>query len=130
MDYLKTIENNKKTSQTLRLSKRVLETFKTSLDKSRQKVYTMYIRCKKGGCGMNATVKKWGNSQGIRFPKHILEAAKIKVDDEVSVEVENGSIIIKKATPHPTIEELFTGYKGNCDLPEIDWGEPVGEEVW
>ncbi|MFI3173986.1 MAG: hypothetical protein R3Y53_02140 [Bacillota bacterium] len=29
-----------------------------------------------------------------------------------------------------TIEELFEGYEGEYESPEIDWGKPVGDEVW
>ena len=33
-------------------------------------------------------------------------------------------------TPRPTIEELFAGYVPDGKDEEVDWGEPVGAEVW
>lgn len=39
-------------------------------------------------------------------------------------ELESGNVIVK------TMEELFDGYDGDYKSEEIDWGEPVGDEVW
>ena len=43
---------------------------------------------------------------------------------------ENGKIIIEKAEKRKNIKELFADYHGEYTPVEIDWGEPVGEEVW
>jgi len=29
-----------------------------------------------------------------------------------------------------SIEEFFSGFDGEYEPVEINWGEPVGEEVW
>ena len=85
----------------------------------------------KGGISMTAIISKWGNSQGIRFPKHILDAANIKVDDPVNVKVQNNQIVITRACQkRKTIEERFADFTGDCPNFEMDWGEPKGEEVW
>ena len=39
-------------------------------------------------------------------------------------------IIIEKATKQKNIKELFADYHGEYTPVEIDWGEPVGNEVW
>lgn len=31
---------------------------------------------------------------------------------------------------HKTIDELFEGYEGDYKPEEIDWGEPVGKEIF
>jgi hypothetical protein len=31
--------------------------------------------------------------------------------------------------PYKSIEELFEGFEGEYEPMEIDWGEPVGEEI-
>lgn len=41
---------------------------------------------------MRGTVKKWGNSQGVRLPKSILEEAHIKENDEVEFYNEDNKI--------------------------------------
>lgn len=45
---------------------------------------------------MLLSVKKWGNSQGIMIPKSILDLLSIKVNDELNVEIVDGSIKLKK----------------------------------
>ena len=80
---------------------------------------------------MLLSIKKWGNSQGIRFSKDILEPLDIHVDDEVKVEVVNDQIIITKAYPKKIdIEKLFADYKGTYKGEELDWGPPKGGEIW
>ena len=82
---------------------------------------------------MTTRIVKWGNSQGIRLPKTLLALLRISDNDAVEVEAEMDKIIIKKAAAapkHKTIEELFAGYNGDYVPDEMDWGSPVGREVW
>lgn len=45
-------------------------------------VYTIvYIKRDRGDDFMQATIQKWGNSQGIRIPKAFLEALGIREND-------------------------------------------------
>ncbi|WP_157470198.1 AbrB/MazE/SpoVT family DNA-binding domain-containing protein, partial [Desulfobulbus elongatus] len=41
---------------------------------------------------MQLVVKKWGNSLGVRIPKSIAEAGRLKVDQEISIEAVDGKI--------------------------------------
>jgi len=80
---------------------------------------------------LQTVITKWGNSQGIRIPKNVLQAAKINIDDKVEITTENNSIIIRKATNDVIdIQTLFAHYKGDYPHIEIDWGKLVGREVW
>lgn len=82
---------------------------------------------------MTTSIQKWGNSQGIRIPKYLLDAAKMTTDDEISIRAENDTLIIEKVAPtttHKTIKELFAGFDGEYTTEEIDWGEQKGNEVW
>jgi antitoxin MazE len=81
---------------------------------------------------MFSSIQKWGNSQGIRLPKSILETALLKENEKVEIIADKGQIIIKKATltKHKTIQERFSGYNGDYKCTEFDWGKPVGKEVW
>ena len=45
---------------------------------------------------MNTTIQKWGNSQGVRIPKSILEAVSFKTNDRVDITAEDNKIIIRK----------------------------------
>ena len=80
---------------------------------------------------MQAQVKAWGNSQGIRLSKDILQSAGISLDEILDVSVSNGVITLVKPHRHKTLEERAAEYNGKLMLDgEYDWGEPVGREVW
>lgn len=78
-------------------------------------------------------VQKWGNSQGIRIPKYILDKVEINEGDVVEIALEDNKIIIfqsKRVLKKYTINDLFKDYKGDYKPKEQDWGEPVGKEEW
>lgn len=80
-----------------------------------------------------AVIQKWGNSQGVRIPKHLLDAVKLAESDKIVIRAESDKLIIEKAIPtvnRKTIKELFEGYNGKYDPQEIDWGEQTGGEAW
>ena len=51
---------------------------------------------------MYATVQKWGNSQGIRIPKYLLESLGIRENDRVELLQTEDMITIKKPPPRLT----------------------------
>ncbi|WP_029200553.1 AbrB/MazE/SpoVT family DNA-binding domain-containing protein [Oribacterium sp. NK2B42] len=80
---------------------------------------------------MQTQVKVWGNSQGIRIPKEVLQEAAISVDDVLDVKVSNGMIMLVKPFRHKTLEERAAEYDGKLNLDgEFDWGEAAGREIW
>ena len=80
---------------------------------------------------MTTTIQKWGNSQGVRIPKMILDTVKWAEDEQIMIIVHNGKLIMEKAkSKRKNIKELFADYQGNYDPIEIDWGNPEGEEIW
>ncbi len=79
---------------------------------------------------MNTTIQKWGNSQGIRIPKFILDFVHWNTDEEIVLTADRDKIIIEKAKPRQNIMELFSEYDGEYTPNTVDWGEPVGEEIW
>lgn len=84
-----------------------------------------------GGVFMQAQVKAWGNSQGIRISKDIMREANIAVDDILDVKVDNGMLTLVKPFRHKTLEERAAEFNGKLNLDgEYEWGEPVGREVW
>ena len=74
---------------------------------------------------MQAQVKEWGNSQGIRLSKEILKSAGIAVNETLEVTVSDGVITLTKTFRHKTLEERAAEFNG-----EYDWGKPAGREVW
>lgn len=88
---------------------------------------------------MYATLQRWGNSQGIRIPKALLDALGLRENDRVELVQEKDSITVKKAAgvPHKTLEERLTAFYGKpveeiepLDDHEIDWGGAQGAEEW
>ena len=82
---------------------------------------------------MLSKVQKWGNSQGLRFTKAILQEAQINVGDEVNISVQKGRIIVEPATKvrgRYDLKELVSKMPKEYQAEELDWGEPSGKEVW
>ena len=82
---------------------------------------------------MVTKVQKWGNSQGLRISKRVLEDAHISVGDDVDVVVREGCIIVKPATRvrgkcglKQLVARIPKGYRPK----EVDIGPPVGKEAW
>ncbi len=71
-------------------------------------------------------VVKWGNSQGVRIPRVVCDAAGIGVGDVLRMTVEGQTIVISALRDRPrysragnrSLEEVFAGYDG----------PPMGEE--
>lgn len=82
---------------------------------------------------MKSKITKWGNSQGIRLPKTVLDELNLIENDAIEITVEGNNIVIKKekpVAPFITIQQRFHGFTGEYEPVSIDWGEPVGDEVW
>ncbi|MBM9537090.1 AbrB/MazE/SpoVT family DNA-binding domain-containing protein [Desulfobulbus alkaliphilus] len=82
------------------------------------------------------TIKKWGNSLGVRIPKNIAEHSKLKVDQEVNIEVRKGNIIITpvaSAKEYSLQELLDQCPEESLVLDDEDraWlqDQPVGKEI-
>ena len=81
---------------------------------------------------MIATIQKWGNSQGVRLPLNLLGKAGLEPNDEVIISAKDKSLVITRARlqRRVTISELFENYDGGYEPVDVDWGAPVGKEVW
>ena len=81
---------------------------------------------------LTTSICKWGNGQGIRIPKNILDVLGWNESEKVEIIVEDNSVKIKKvsAKERKNIKELFKNYDGVYRKETIDWGEPVGKEIW
>jgi len=82
---------------------------------------------------MVTKVQKWGNSQGLRFSKAVLEDAHVKVGDAVQVSVQGQKIIIEplnKIRGKYNLKTLISKLPKGHQVGEVDWGAPVGKEEW
>lgn len=80
---------------------------------------------------MNAKVKKWGNSLGVRIPQNIAEEVQVDYDTPIDIRVDDGRIII---TPQNrvtyTLDELVDGITPENLHEEISTGGRRGNEFW
>ncbi len=79
---------------------------------------------------MTAIISKWGNSQGLRFPKNIMQELNLKVGDKVELETKDGVIIIKpikrkKIDINELVKKIPDDYK-----PYEIFSNKVGLEEW
>ncbi|WP_330203434.1 AbrB/MazE/SpoVT family DNA-binding domain-containing protein [Cyanobacterium sp. DS4] len=78
-----------------------------------------------------SVISKWGNSLAVRIPKAIASQLQLTEGSEISIDVVEKNIIIKPTHQRKkyTLEELLEGMTPEKQHNEVDWGEPVGEEV-
>lgn len=82
---------------------------------------------------MVTKIQKWGNSQGLRLPRQVLEDARIGVGDVVDVTARDGMIVIapvRRVRGKQSLRELVSRIPNDYEPEEMDWGQPVGKEVW
>ena len=79
---------------------------------------------------IRVTVKKWGNSASVRIPSPIMEAAHVRLDQQVDVREERGRIIIEPVrVPAFDLASLVAGITDETRHAEIESGGPVGNEI-
>ncbi len=82
---------------------------------------------------MIARIQKWGNSQGLRLAKHLLADARLGVGDEVEISIENGMLVIapvRRIRGKHDLKDLVARIPETYQSDEVDWGKPVGKEIW
>jgi len=82
---------------------------------------------------MVTKVQKWGNSQGVRLSRELLANADIEVGDAVEVAVREGALIVtplRRVRGGHDLRELVRRISKGYEPEELDWGPPVGREVW
>ena len=80
---------------------------------------------------MESVIKKWGNSPALRLSASVMKEAHLVLDQKVSVQVQRGKIVIEPtARKEYKLEDLVAGVTSANSHAEIDFGKPVGKEVW
>ncbi len=81
----------------------------------------------------HAIVGRWGKNLAVRFPGDVARDIGLREGEQVEIETQDGAIVIRRAAPHFTLDELFrrrsrkawrATYAG-----AFDWGDDVGREV-
>lgn len=82
---------------------------------------------------MVTKIQRWGNSQGLRVSKDILQEARIAVGDEVEVVANGRQIVIRprvRVKGRYSLKDLVARMPKDYQPHEEDWGRPMGKEVW
>ncbi len=86
-----------------------------------------------GGITTVTKVQKWGNSQGLRLSKRVLEDAHISIGDEVEVTARDGVIIVaatRRVRGRHSLQQLVSRIPEDYRATETQWGKPVAGEAW
>ena len=79
---------------------------------------------------MQVTMRRWGNSIGVRIPAGILTELNLSAEKKVDVRAEAGRIIIEPIIDsQETLEQLLGQITPDNLHSEIDFGQPVGKEL-
>ena len=80
---------------------------------------------------MEITVQRWGDSLAVRIPKALAKQANVKKGSTVSLTVKSGHAAITPVRRRKySLKELVEKIASANRQPEVDWGSPVGKEVW
>ncbi|MEQ4543396.1 MAG: type II toxin-antitoxin system antitoxin MazE [Pantoea agglomerans] len=81
---------------------------------------------------IHGNVKRWGNSPAIRIPATLMQALNLNIDDEIKIDLVEGKLIIEpvKQEVAYSLAELLEGVTEENLHDPVEWGEPVGKEIW
>jgi antitoxin MazE len=80
---------------------------------------------------MRLEVKKWGNSAAVRIPASLMASARLEIDQTVDVREDNGRIVIEPVlAPAYDLDDLLEQMTPDTFPEEVDFGQPVGNEIW
>ncbi len=80
---------------------------------------------------MKATIQKWGNSLALRIPKSFATHSSIEQGSVVDLSLDNGRLIVEPTKePEYSLKDLLARVTRKNLHSEVDFGAPVGREVW
>jgi antitoxin MazE len=81
---------------------------------------------------MKTAVQQWGNSLGIRVPRHLADEARIKRGSPVDVKFSNGELVITPVAKRRvySLDHLVQRISARNLHKEISMGRRAGREVW
>ena len=80
---------------------------------------------------MKVQIQKWGNSLALRIPKSFAVESRVEQGTMVEVSMEAGRIVVEPVEmPEYNLEDLVARITKRNRHAEIDFGAPVGKEIW
>jgi antitoxin MazE len=76
-------------------------------------------------------VKMWGNSLAIRIPSKVARDLGLTNDGQIEITTDGSIAIIKREkSPRKSLDELVKDITPENIHDHVDWGDPVGKEIW
>jgi antitoxin MazE len=75
-------------------------------------------------------VAKWGNSLAVRIPQELAVAAGLSEGSPVVVRADEGKVVISRKRRKYRLDDLLNQITPENRHELVDWGPPVGKEVW
>lgn len=76
-----------------------------------------------------ASILKWGNSQGVRLTSDMLRQAQLQVADPVRIFYEKGRIVIEPVQLKVNLSQLLAQMPESDGIDLVDYGASVGREL-
>lgn len=78
--------------------------------------------------GAVAHVGKWGSSLAVRIPRAVAEQCGVSEGSAMEMEVRSGRIVMRKSSYD--LADMVERITPENVHSEVDFGGPVGEELW
>ncbi|MBW4440639.1 MAG: AbrB/MazE/SpoVT family DNA-binding domain-containing protein [Plectolyngbya sp. WJT66-NPBG17] len=89
----------------------------------------MYLHYELVRYGFN--YRKVGNSLAIRIPQNLAKELQISEGEEIEISAIDGNLVVKpRKRKEYSLDELLEGITPENLHAGVDFGEPVGNEVW
>lgn len=80
---------------------------------------------------MKARIQKWGNSLALRIPKSFASHSSLEQGSVVELTLDNGRMIVERTREEEySLGDLLARVTRKNLHSEVDFGAPVGKEVW
>ena len=76
------------------------------------------------------SLRRWGNSLGVRLPAAIARQAHLQEDQDVELSVVEDGVLIRAVSPRLSLEDRLAAFNPSANDPveRMDW-QPVGTEL-
>ena len=80
---------------------------------------------------MKVQIQKWGNSLALRIPRAFAVGTNVHQGSVVEISMDAGRIVVEPIEePEYELDALLAGVTKRNVHSEVDFGGPVGKEVW
>jgi antitoxin MazE len=80
---------------------------------------------------MHVRVQKWGNSLALRIPKPLAEDAEVTEGTLLNLAVSEGKVVATRVEHKKlSLRDLLAKVNKKNLHAEVDFGRPVGREIW